>query len=69
MCGLTKLSAVVWTTMGGALTGRRSPAAVNNGLMDQSTSGIPLSNKIEDASQGQDEFARQQFKHEVQRDF
>ncbi|KAI0076032.1 hypothetical protein K474DRAFT_1623706 [Panus rudis PR-1116 ss-1] len=38
-------------------------------LIDQSVSGGPLRNEIQDAKQGQDESSRDEFAHEARRDF
>ncbi|KAI0781754.1 hypothetical protein C8Q75DRAFT_869956 [Abortiporus biennis] len=41
----------------------------NHGLIDQSTNGGPIGNEINDAIQGEDEFSREEYEHEVERDF
>ena len=39
------------------------------GLVDQSVSGGPIGQEIDDAKQGSDELSRRQFTHEAERDF
>ncbi|CCL99915.1 uncharacterized protein FIBRA_01940 [Fibroporia radiculosa] len=39
------------------------------GLLDQSVTGGPIGDEIEDAKQGQDELSRKNFHHEAIRDF
>ncbi|KAI9001514.1 hypothetical protein BD414DRAFT_512040 [Trametes punicea] len=48
---------------------RADPNAAETGLIDQSPDGGPLARELQDAKQGTDSRAREQFAHAARRDF